>query len=355
MDKIKFFFKNEGPYLYGLFARVDGDGSNPNMEKPFIISKKLSQKGEITYGTIIRIINKMYDSMNNMYQFNPMTQKKLEELKINPPKIRIDGIDAYDLSRINHPIAEVILDEQEELMENCLLTISNYLRLLADFFPHKIDKRKVKVFNYEKEFVDYLRLRWAANMIVHQRYLVIRDNDIVDLISDNHFMADNPQMGLSINFSEYIQEVFNFVSELDIADLIDVLKEHTDKLKSSSDIKDIILIMQNLHSIGEILMRSGKHNEGIIGELLRKITKKYLNRPNMEIGKTYSINLSVHTPRFLLLEDMENKKIRASINMPDGNEESKIITLDHFYKDFLKNYGNVKLYTGIVHPTPATR
>ena len=67
-----------------------------------------------------------------------------------------------------------ILDEQEDVIEEVLLCIAVYVRVLSGIFPKKLSKAKVNVYDYDGSRIDNIELSEIANLLLHQRYILIR-------------------------------------------------------------------------------------------------------------------------------------------------------------------------------------
>ena len=195
-----FYNAKHMPYMYGAVRIIDEDMKNQRWEKPFVISKKRSNGEEVVYGTVKRTLDKILSQLDRLKKFQLETQTKLDAAGITPLIQKNSVLPESE-------VTDRILDEQDDLIEDVLLPISVNIRILSEIFPQKLKKSKVNVYDYDSVCVDNIELSDITDLLLHNRYILVKNQYVVDLISDEKFMADNPQMGLKINFLEYISEV----------------------------------------------------------------------------------------------------------------------------------------------------
>ena len=176
------------PYLYGVVHRVDGDLNNQWWEKPFVISKKRWNGEEVVYGTIKRLLERIMSQIDRLRRFQLEAQARLDAAGITS-----SSQDSAELPKSE--VTDRIIDEQEELIEDVLLTTSVNVRILSEIFPQKLEKSKVNVYDYDCGRVDRIELSEMADLLLHNRYILVKDHYVVDLISDKKFMAQKPPNG----------------------------------------------------------------------------------------------------------------------------------------------------------------
>ena len=344
VNRVQIFFNAEyKPYLYGAVHIVDGDLKNQWWEKPFVISKGRSDGEEVVYGTVKRKLDKILSQVAKLKHFQSETQAKLDATGITP---LIQGNSILPKSEA----ADRIIDEQEDLIEDVLLTISVNIRILSEIFPQKLKKSKVNVYDYDDEHIDRIELCEIADLLLHNRYIVVKNHYVVDLFSDQKFMAEKPQMGLKINFSEYISEVGKVVNSITVKDLITRLWGSTTKLSASSNIKDIIFLTQNLYTLGGFVVGSDAPiGSGPLKTILDRVATKYIERiyPQNSAPEDIQIEMIFSTPRFYLEPDLDQKQIRIQMQI-NGNPETLVMDHDEFFSEVIKASGNRNLHPNSV-------
>ncbi|MXZ08586.1 MAG: hypothetical protein F4Y79_04005 [Gemmatimonadetes bacterium] len=332
------------PYLYGAILIVDGDLKNRRQERPFVISKRRSDDEETVYGTIKRTLDKILSQVDRLKNFQVKTQAKLDAAGITH-LIQQDSI------LPESEVADKILDEQEDLIEDVLLSISVNIRILSEIFSQILKGSKVNVYDYDDGCIGKIELSGIADLLVHNRYILVKDHYIVDLISDKKFMAKNSQIGLKINFLEYISEVEKVVNSITVKDLITTLWGLTKKLSASSNIKDIIFLTQNLYTLGGFVVGSAVSiDSGPLKTILDRAAKKHLKKmyPGNSAPEGHqTVNVVFSTPRFYLEPDLDQKQIRIKMQV-NGNHETLVMGYEKFFREVSKASGNRKLYANPV-------
>ena len=344
-NTVKVVFNAEHkPYLYGAVHIVNGHQENQWWENPFVVSKRTSNGEEVVYGTVKRTLDKISSQLDRLKRFQSETKATLDAQGITP-LIRENSI------LPESEATDRILDEQENLVEDILLTISVNVRILSEIFPQQLKKSKVKVYDYGDEHVDRIELSEIANLLLHNRYILVKDQYVVDLFSDQKFMVEKPQMGLKINFLEYLSEVRKIVNHITVKDLIAKLWGATKELSASSNIRDIIFLIQNLYTLGGFAVGSDAPiDSGPLKTILDKVATKHIEQMyphNIAPEGDQTVSVIFTTPRFYLEPDLDKKQIRIEMQV-SGSRETLIMAYEEFFREVLGASGNRKLYANIV-------
>ena len=342
-NRVRIAFNAEHkPYLYGAVNFVDGDEQNQRWEKPFIVSKTTAGGEEIVFGTIKRTLLKITSQLARLKKFQVEAQAKLDAQGV----VSLDGQKGV---LPEGDLANTILDEQEEIIEDVLVNVSVYIRILSEIFPKRFYSYKVAVYDYDDKIVDTIELSEIANLLLHNRYLAIRNEFIVDLFSDQKFMIEKPQTGLKINFLEYVAEVRAAVAGIKVKDLVTKLWQSTKGLSSSSTIKDVIFLTQNLYTLGGLVVGTNIPVEpGPLKAILDRVSDEYLKKTSLKkpkLGKAKNVNVSVvfTAPRFYLEPDLNNKQVRIEMQV-NGMKETLVMNYEEFFQKVLAASSNTKLH-----------
>ena len=339
------FNAQHDPYIYGAVQTVqvvNGCVTDMRKERPFIVSKRTADGEEVVYGTVKRTLQKISSQLDRLTAFQSEVEAKL----------RAEGISPLPRGESTLPESEVthrILDQQDDLVEDVLLAVSVNIRILSEIFPGKLKKRRVGVYDYDDGAAGKIQLSKIADLLLHNRYLAIRGHQVVDLISDEQFMAGSPQMGLKIDFTEYLSEVEKVVSGLTIKDLIGKLWAITKGLSTSSNIKDIVFLTQNLYTLGDSVVRDPTPiSGGPLKSILDRVANNYIDslNPNDSLprGVTIPTTLTFRTPRFSLGSDLDHMQIRTTVEV-NGSREKLEMDYEEFFREVSKSSGNAKLYS----------
>lgn len=331
------------PYLYGAVHIVDGDIKNQWSENPFVISKRRADGGETVFGTISQTMEKIWSQLERLKAFQADAVRRLQTAGIEP----VAGTESQLPAS---PVADQILDEQEDLIEDVLVSISVNVRVLAEIFPDKMKRAETKVYDYEGDCVSNIELSRIANLLLHNRYILIRDEYVVDLISDEQFLSDKPQLGLKINFLEYLGAVERALDALTVSDLIGRLYSLTTRVSSKSSIKDIVFLTQNLYTLGGLAMTANVPSlEGPLKSIFDRVATQILEAgPKPFPGEKRLLSIVFSTPRFTLEPDLNNKQIRVRVEV-NGKPEELVMGYREFFREVGKTHGNGKLRLSFRH------
>ena len=167
-------------------------------------------------------------------------------------------------------------------------------------------------------------------------------------------MSKRHQIGLMINFEEYLSAVWKVVDGLTVNDLIAKLRGLTEKLSASSNIKDIIFLLQNLYTLGDFVIGVDVSIAGPVKTLLDEVANKHHKhheqllqqhslQPALVEGQTYTFTATFPAPRFYLESDLDQKQIRILMHVND-NRETLVMGYKEFFGEMSAAFGNRPLY-----------
>ena len=338
-----FFNAQRQPYMYGAVHIVDGTVDNQWWEKPFVVSRRKLGGQEVVYGTVHRTMEKIVSQLNRLRKFHVDSQAELAASGVSPlpPERRMSPDSELEFR---------IMDEQEELVEDVQLAVSVNIRILSELFPDKLQDYKVNVYDYDHVHVGEIELSEIANLLVHNRYVVVKGDYLEDLMSDRKFMSGDPAMGLRVNFDEYFAEVSRLIVEITVGDLVEKLRDSTEKLTTSSSVKDIIFLTQNLYNLGGAVLESGGPvDSGPLNTIFNRIGRQHLDSvyPKTPEFSDVSVNVTsvFRTPRFYLQPDLGHKQIRVEVEV-NGEMEKLVMDYEDFFSEVSAAAGDMKLYKG---------
>lgn len=340
-NRVEILYNSEHkPYLYGAVHIIDGDLNSQRLESPFVISKQKPSGEEAVYGTVTRMLEKVVSQINRLNRFQLETAEKLRAAGIAIPVRENPVLPESELTAR-------ILDEQEDVIEEVLLTVSVNIRILSEIFSKKLRRNKVSVYDYEDNLVGEIELSRIADLLVHNRYICIRNQYVVDLVSDEKFLSKKPQMGLKVDILEYFSEVEKVVNSITVKDLVGVLWGLTEKLSASSNIRDIIFLTQNLYTLGGLTVGVGVPIEGPLKTILDRVARNYIEKMyshnSAPMNTPIKIGAAFSTPRFFLEPELDRKQIRIKVQV-NGNQENLVMDYKDFFGEVSRSYGNRKLY-----------
>ena len=320
---------NHPPYLYGVIQTVDSEVSNQRSTRPFIISKQLPNNQEVVYGTVSRLLGRLRAQLSRHEAFAAESDAKLAAAGV-----------AVAPDNPVLPISELtngILAEQERLIEDVLLSTAVQIRILTELFPRKLKCFTVPILDYDNVAVADVELKRIGDLLVHNRFMTVREPYIVDLISDLKFLSDVPQMGLKFDYLAYLECVDEVTKSFRVNDLVTKLLQMIEQLSASSEIKDMIFLTQNLHTLGGFVMGNEPPlHAGPIKEILDQLAwrnrERVSHQGHLRPGQVVTTRVAFGRPRFRLERDLNNKQIRTTMQA-NGKDESIVMG----YRDFFES------------------
>lgn len=346
-DRLQVFYNSESkPYIYGVVRRYEGATGNMWYETPYVVSKTERNGRQIIYGTVRRMLDGVVRQKRGFEDFNRRAAERLNAAGIE--------VDPHNPVLPDTELGEQIIEEQEEIIEDILFVTSIRVRAVGEIFRTKLDAYEVDVYDYENNLIGRVKLSSIGNLFAHNRYLLIQGEYVVDLISDRRFLDVNPQMGLRINFLDYMETVGKAINDLTVEDLATVLKEMVEELHLSSNIKDIILLTQNLYTLGGISMGSDiDTNSTPMRPILDSLMTEHIRTlfPGHSIPKAgVSLPVFFGSPRFSLESDLSRKQIKVEVSVglsPDAlSPQSVAVDYEDFFTQVIAASGHRRLLDG---------
>ena len=237
-----------------------------------------------------------------------------------------------------------VIEEQERLSEDVLLAVSVHLRVLSEIFPCKMSAAKASVYDYNGKPVGEIELSDIASLLLHNRYVAIKEDHIVDLISDKRFMSNKPQLGLKVSLPEYEDAVRQALDALTVRDLMEMLRDRTRAVSSSSSVKDIVFLTQNLYTLGGLVANDDMGKSRPFRRDVERVVRRYAReRGEMPArGEPKRTTILFRAPRFGLEPNLDRKQIRMTIEV-NGRDEELLIESEDFFSEMLAAYSNTKL------------
>lgn len=338
-NRVQVLYQQHDAFLYGLIHSVDGDLANQWAEKPFVISKSDAGGVETVYGTVARTLKQVWRQLERIGEFNEDAGRRLKAAGIDPVAGAAGTLPESKL-------ADRILDEQEQLVEDVLIAVSVNVRILGEIFRARMNKAKVGVYDYDGANAGRITLKAIADLLLHNRYLLVKGDEVVDLISDQASLLGKPQLGLKIKVDEYLNEVQGTLDDLTINDLIGVLRGAVKRLSASSDVKDKVFVIQNLYTLGGLVVTDGASIDGgPLKTIMDRVALEIIERMQPR-AREVRVNLLFTSPRFGLEPDLNDKKIGVSVKV-NGKDESLVMGYEEFFSMLSSAHGETRLRSGL--------
>ena len=339
VNPVLVIYQDHPPYLYAAINKPTSIPDRIEWHSPFILSKRNQSGEEDVFGTVVRTLGRLAAQLQKLVAFSSKTAQRLHEAGVST--------DEQSGELPATPLSDAIIDEQDDLFEEVLFLSSMYVRILAEQFPSKDDQFTVTVYDYDDLPVEQLSVSNIGNLMAHNRYIAIRDDRVADLMSDRRYLSGDPQTGLNIKFAEYASRVSEFLESFTVRDLVEKLDQMTRELSSSSEVRDIIFLVQNLYTLGGLVMAAPSPPSGPVKAILDRVAPRLYEQRKLQLGTAAASPIDIRaeftTPRFYLDGDLLDKKIKTSM-IVNGNREELLMGYEQFFEMIKQSAGETKLY-----------
>lgn len=155
------------PLMFGVINVVCGAVENQRNHGPFLVSKRLADGSKVVFGTVTGVIDKIAAQFDRFGPLNREFERALDAA----------GIAVDPAEPVLPPGTELdaLMDKQDRLIEEVLLTTSIYFRTLVQQFNNRLAKFKVTVCDYESKPVGDLDLKSVGDLMAHNRFITVHN------------------------------------------------------------------------------------------------------------------------------------------------------------------------------------
>lgn len=345
-QRLHVLYQKSGPFLYGYIHVVRGSTDNQESSYPFIVSKHFQDR-EIVFGSMIALMHKI---ARLKFRFDERQRVTGESL---PDAVKSSARVVKKHNKVVHEFPEseyldTVLQEQEELLEETIMLILMNVRTLLEILSGKGDRR-VGIYDYEGKAIGATSLREIGNLLVHHRYFVIRDEYIHDLFSGDAQLASQRRFGAKISVAELFEQVFNCLTGIRVRDFVGVLRSQLERLTIDTDMRDIVFLIQNVHSLWYIIQEriTDSRFSEVMDLLFREVQERHIDRIIKNGGNAtgvYNVEFTYTTPRFKIDQDLSARRIVMQLTVSGKSEEFKF-GYEEFFNVLTKVYGDDSLLT----------
>ena len=309
-----------GSCLCGSLSKKTSKSGDVAWNDPFVIARYFNNGEQIIYGSLYELIKKIH-------RLTPHIIECLNENILEDSRGRTSVSENYIL--------------REEMLERDVLIFVLYARILNEKIP--LLKNKVKLYDNEQNTVGEIDLKNLFNILIHHKYLVLKDGYIRDVFSDKREIGSGKFFGRCVYLPDVVIAVTDLLYDLKVKDICNYLEKRFDGGYYEND-RDIIFLAQNLHSLSYTLRRFIATDDGRYNDLIVSIFQNEVSG-NINSIDTAKKSVSFEKRGFNLkpADDLDKGKINAHINFGNGG-----ISKDIDYKDMFRMikdvYGEEQFY-----------
>ena len=338
-NRLFLVYRYSGPYLYGALHVVRRDVQNQETSYPFVISKQF-QGREIVYGSVLNLMEKVASAF---FRFDSW-QRSLD--KTMPDAFRASIQANMQAGRVTYQLPEaelsqVILHQVDERLEDAILVSSLHLRNLLEVFSGKGD-RQVGLYDYEDNRIGTVSLKEIADLLMHHRYFVIRHGYLCDLYSGYEQLTSPRLFGSKIEVQEMVNATLDVLGGIRIRDFAGMLRSRLERLSVDSEPRDIIFLIQNIHSLSVIIQ--DRISDSRFPQMLELLFRELRERQHAEMDQHPEIPEMTFTyafrpPTFKVADELSTRQLAMDISI-NGKVESFLFGYEEFFGALTGTYGD---------------
>ncbi|MYG41129.1 MAG: hypothetical protein F4201_10020 [Nitrospira sp. SB0677_bin_15] len=319
-ETISLIYTRRGSLLYGCIRFFRANSNQQSVKAfrqsaPFVISQSIGKNEIVVYGSInelVREIRRLMDAINECHdKFH---------LALRQSGVATDeSLDSSGKIIVRLPEG----DKEDKLffeyireVTNILLLISSQTRNLFQLY-NRFNNRCISQFDYEGNEAGSIPLNELFNYFVHNRYLFVDGEYVVDLFSDKFAPKSSISqtfMGYKIKWREYIDAIRGVTDDIRIKDLTGLLRGRIKSLSSNSPHKDIVFLVQNLESFSNLLATKipDKRYEFMLNLLFDKRATQALADLGERKGRFKQV-VTFTAPHIKIHQELNEKKFTVQV------------------------------------------
>ena len=338
-NRLFLMYRYVGAYLYGALHIVRGDVQSQETSYPFIISKKY-RGSEVVYGSVLNLIVKVAGAMFRFDRCQRGLDKTMpEEFRTSiQANIQNDQV-TYQLPEGD--LSEAILHQVNEGLEDAILLSSLHLRTLLEVFSGKGD-RQISLYDYEDNRIGTVSLKDIADLLMHHRYFVVRDGYLCDVYSGAEQLKSQRLFGSKIEVQELFSSTFDLLGGIRIRDVAGMLRSRLERLSVDSEPRDIIFLIQNIHSLS-LLIRD-RISDSRFPQMLELLFRELRERQHTEMDRHPEIPemtfaYAFEPPTFKIADELSTRQLSMDIKI-NGKVENFLFGYEEFFGALTGIYGD---------------
>lgn len=259
---ISLIYNLRKPYLYGCirFFKSSTNQKPATLQRqsaPFVISQSVGEDEVVVYGGVYELIREIRRLIDDLLNCQKRFNSTLRRSGVNTDEKPDSSGKTILVSIPDGDKEDRLFFEYIREVTNILFLISSRTRNLFEIFPG-FDRQCIDKLDYEGNKVGSISLKELFNHFVHNRYLFVDGEYVVDIFSDKFSPKSSISetfMGYKIKWRDYIDAIRRVTNDVRMKDLTQLLRGRLGKLSSSESHKDIVFLVQNLESFSQLLVR----------------------------------------------------------------------------------------------------
>ena len=320
-EVMSLIYTQSGPILYGCIrffgsTKVDSRLTLHRQSSPFVISQSIGNHDVVVYGSLYDLVRELRRLCDDLDIQHKNFRKTLHEAGVATSQASSASGKKVIVSVPDSEVANSLYFEYIREVTNILILLSTQTRNLFDILP-RFNKTTISKFDYDGNKSGTMQLREAFDHLVHNRYLFVDGEHIVDIFSDRFTSKSSIStsfMGYKISWREYVSAIRDVTSQVSVTDVTNILRGRLKRFSSKSPHNDIVFLVQNLESFSKILAKKipDKKYTSMLDLLFSNKGTDYIS--NLGKGKkVVEETVTFTAPHVKILDELSEKKFNIRV------------------------------------------
>ena len=320
-EVMSLIYTRRGRILYGCIRFFGSTGSNsgltlPRQSSPFVISRNIGNNDVVVYGSLYDLLREIRHLCDDLDSEHKSLRKALHEAGVATSQSSSGSGKKVIVSIPDSELANSMYLEYIRKITNILILLSTQTRNLLDILP-RFNKTRIPKLDYEGNNSGTIQLKEAFDHLVHNRYLFVDGEHIVDIFS-NKFTSKSSKsrsfMGYKISWREFVSAIRDVTEQVSVKDATGLLRGRLTRLSSKSPHNEVVFLVQNLESFSQFLTKKifDKRYSTMLDLLFADKSADYI--PNLGKGeKVVEETVTFTAPHVKILDELSAKKFNVRV------------------------------------------
>ena len=320
-EVMSLIYTRSGPILYGCIRFFGSTGSDSGLtlhrqSSPFVISQNIGNNDVVVYGSLYDLLGEIQRLCDDLDSEHKSFRKTLHEAGVATSQAPSESGKKVIVSIPDSDVANSLYFEYIREITNVLILLSTQTRNLFDILP-RFNKTRIPKFDYEGNNSGTIQLREAFDHLVHNRYLFVDGEHIVDIFSNKFTSKSSISksfMGYKISWREFVSAIRDVTEQVSVKDATGLLRGRLRRLSSKSPHNDIVFLVQNLESFSQLLAKKipDKRYSTMLDLLFSNKSVDYI----LNLGKGEKVveeTVTFTAPHVKILDELSAKKFNIRV------------------------------------------
>ena len=187
-----------------------------------------------------------------------------------------------------------------------------------------------------------MSLKNIADLLMHHRSFVVRDGNLCDLYSGNDQLMSQRLFGSKTKVQELFDATLEVLGGIRVRDFAGMLRSRLERLSVDSEPRDLIFLIQNIHSLSLIIR--DRVSDDRFPQMLELLFRELRKRQHAEMDRypetpKMTFTYAFGPPTFKIADEVSTRQLAMDIKI-NGKVENFLFGYDEFFGALTQTYGD---------------